>query len=589
MRYYVVLAAVVLAGIVPFASRAVHLDEHIFLHVARSAQTNWLFPQDTPWIFFGTQAANLAAHTHPPVGEYYLALLYSIFGQFQEIPFRLAFSVFAIAAVLGFYNLARRFTPHPFLIALLFAFTPAFFVYSPTMMMDIPMLAFLLVGFALYFGHIQGRRGRLPLASLCFILAVGTGYTALLPLACFFLGLIAARRPFREVAAVCAAPGALALWLVAMMIHFGEFSLARTVGYYASQGSVTRNILATLSFLGGITIFPGLIGGKARTIGSSILIASALTLFASWPSLVYRLWFIVLASSGVMLLAAFVAGARRLTTTGKNHGEAFLTLWVPAVLLFFIVIADMINARYMLLAVSPLYLVLFTDSSERRLISILIPTAALSLTLAYADFIFVNANRDLVEQTVVPLQQQGFRVWSGAESGLRFYLEQRGIVSLSTQDVSPGPGDLVVRHDGLFSYSLSERVATMVTVLKTFTLNDSFPFRTYSAAAGAGFHDSGAGLVPFTFSRESFDRVQVAQMSPLMPEAVWSPEGAILMQNEPEREFQIKIPSNTKIEYEVDGDGVVSVTTDRIRLIKGPSPRIIWRNFRIVPRQFAIQ
>jgi len=41
---------------VPFSSRAVYLDEHIFLNLARSAQTNWLFPQDTPGLFFGIAA-----------------------------------------------------------------------------------------------------------------------------------------------------------------------------------------------------------------------------------------------------------------------------------------------------------------------------------------------------------------------------------------------------------------------------------------------------------------------------------------------------------------------------------------------------
>src|SRR5438128_1818426 len=174
MRNYLLLAAIVLVCVIPFSSRAVYLDEHIYLLLARSAQTNWMFPQDTPELFFGIRYPNFAPHTHPPVGEYVLALLYSLLGRFREVPFRLAFSVFPIVAVLGFYNLARRFTPHPFLIALMLAFSPAFFVYSPTLMMDIPMLAFLLVGFALYFGYVQGQRAHLPLASLCFILAAGT-------------------------------------------------------------------------------------------------------------------------------------------------------------------------------------------------------------------------------------------------------------------------------------------------------------------------------------------------------------------------------------------------------------------------------
>src|SRR5262249_28676692 len=156
------------------------------------------------------------------------------------------FSIFPIAAVLGFYSLARRFTPHPFLVALMLAFSPAFFVYSPTLMMDIPMLAFLLVGFALYFGYVQVHQTYLPVASLCFMRAAGTRYTALFPLGCFFLGLIAARRPLKELIAVAAAPAALALWLAAMTIHFGEFPVAQTVGYFAMQGSRIRNVLAVL-------------------------------------------------------------------------------------------------------------------------------------------------------------------------------------------------------------------------------------------------------------------------------------------------------------------------------------------------------
>src|SRR5438132_1170265 len=110
MKAYLVLAVVVLAGVIPFASRAVFMDEHIFLQIAKSAQTHWLFPQETPGMFFGLPKANFADHTHPPVGEYYLALIYAALGQFREVPFRILFSVFSIVAVFAFYRLAERFT-----------------------------------------------------------------------------------------------------------------------------------------------------------------------------------------------------------------------------------------------------------------------------------------------------------------------------------------------------------------------------------------------------------------------------------------------------------------------------------------------
>jgi 4-amino-4-deoxy-L-arabinose transferase-like glycosyltransferase len=587
MKQYVLLAIVVLAVVVPFSSRAVFMDEHIYIQIARAAQTNWLFPQDTPKLFFGTRWENFSDHTHPPVVEYYLAFLYSILGEFREVPFRLLLLIFPLTAVFAFFQLAQRFTAHPLLVSMLFAVSPAFVVYSPTLMMDVPMLAFLLLGFALFFSYVQGRPRLLPLASICFILAVGTGYTALIPITCFGIGLLAARRPAKELIAVAAAPIAIALWIAIVTIHFGSFPITRMVQYYASQGSIFRNLLATLSFVGALVICPWAVeGGRRVLVLGSIAIASALTLFVSWPSLGYRIWFIMLAASGLAMLARFAAAGLRLVASGRNSGEAFLLLWPPAALLFFIVVADMINGRYILLSVPPLLLMLFREAGQRRLAFTVFATAILSLGLAYADFTFVNSYRAWVDRNVPPLQQQGFTLWSGAESGLRFYLEEKGMVSLATNDAGPRAGDLIVRH-ALFHYSLS--LEPVMTVLKTFTVGSAFPVRTYNAPSAAGLHDSNIGLVPFIVSRAPFDTVEVAQVNPL-PGAVWSPTGPILRQTEAEREFPMNIPSNSKIEYDLDGgDGAVAVTSRGLRLIKGRSPEIVWRNFRIMPRQFVVQ
>jgi hypothetical protein len=588
MKRYALLVVLVLAGIVPFSSRAVFLDEHIYLQIAKSAQTNWLFPQDTPGMFFGIPKANFSDHTHPPVGEYFLAFIYALLGRFQEVPFRILFSVFSIVAVLSFYALARRFTAEPLYVTILFAVTPAFFVYMPTLMMDIPLLAFLLAGFAVYFEHIQGKRWALPIAGLCFVLAAGTGYTAMVPLGCFFLGLLLARRPWKELVCVAAAPAALALWLIAITIHFGSFPLSRTVAFFAAQGSIPLNILATLTFLGGVTVFPWLAVGKK--VSPIVIFIALAAMYAPWPTRVYPIWVAILASSGIAMLTLFVMSAKSLIISGKNNGEAFLLLWIPATLAFFIVVGDMINARYILLTVPALYLVIFRETTERRLISMIVPTAFLSLVLAYADFSFVNANREWVEQTIVPLQQQGFRVWSGAESGLRFYLEQRGAPSLAADDNRPAPADLVVRHAGFpFRYGLSDGLEPLLVVLKTFTLENGFPVRTFNPVARAGMHDSRLGLAPFTLSRAPFDRVQIAEVCAL-PGAVYGPKGPIFKQTQAEQEFEMRVPSNSKIEYEVQGgDGIVAMTDHGFRLIKGNTPAIVWRNFQIVPKQFAVQ
>lgn len=606
MRNYALLALIVLAGIAPFSSRAVYMDEHIFLKLAQSARENWLFPSDTPGIFFGVAVKNFAGHTHPPVGEYYLALMYSVFRRFSEVPFRLGFSIFSIAAVLAFYFIARRFTEEPFLVALLFALSPAFFVMSPTLMMDIPMLAFLILGFAFYFAHLEARRGCLPAAALMFILAAGTGYTALIPISCLLGLMILWRRPWKECLAALVAPLALGAWQVMMAFHFGDLPVARTVGYF-SHANFIANTAAVLSFIGSVALFPWATLLAADTprkqllFPAGVVVASLFSLVIHGHSYSYRLWYIALASSGVIFLAAFALAAKRTIEAGLNRGEALFMLWAPAVLIFFVLIGDMINARYILLVLPPIYLILFRRASRRQLLSAIAPTALLALVLAYADFTYVNSYRDWVRKSVPPLQSEGFRIWSAAESGLRFYLERTGISSLSNRDLRPAGSDLIVRHVSLFRIGLSPDVETVLTVLKTFTLTSSFPVRTFSLEAGAGFHGSNVGIVPFVVSRIPLDRIEIAEVSPLvlqLPQQgvpaedvpAWSPDGVILKQNAPQRVFRAKFPAAGKLEYEIDGgDGVAEREDGAIVLTKSSPATIVWRRLRIVPPEFESQ
>ena len=126
-------------------------------------------------------------------------------------------------------------------------------------------------------------------------------------------------------------------------------------------------------------------------------------------------------------------------------------------------------------------------------------------------------------------------------------------------------------------------------VLKTFTLENGFPVRTFNAASRAGMHDSRLGLAPFTLSRAPFDRLEIAELCPLSG-AVYGPKGPLFRQTEAEREFQMQMPLNSRIEYELQGgDGIVAINDHGFRLIKGKSPVIVWRNFQIVPKQFVVQ
>ena len=588
---YFLLACTVLANIAWFSDRAVFIDENLFLGVARMTREMGILASGD-WLFFGGYTP-LAAHTHSPFGEYCLALLFALFGKFDEQLFRLTFgSVFSILAAVSFYWIARRESRHPTLLTLLFISSPSFFVFSPTLMMDIPMLALLLLGLHWFLDDSDSaaRRGG---AALCFTISVAFGYVALVPLACLLGAALWTRRPARDLMVIATPFFALGVWAVALTAYYGELPFVRTARHFASVGSVTRNMVATPSFLGGVAVFPWLFvlvsGAESRRAHLraavvSVVAAVLLSVFVGWITYRYGIWYIFLASAGLFLILLFGRELPALLQSRRTF-QTFLALAFPAVLLFFIVVGEFISARYVLIAVPWLYLSVLSKVERKPLALLLAGTLLLSMAIATADYRFVNAYRDWVTDNVTSVQTSGIPIWNSGESGLRFYMEQQGAPTLSNVDPRPQGGDLIVRQK-MFRYSLPERIETMLVTLKTWELNDRFPLRTFNQEGGAGFHGSGLGLVPFAVSRRPYDVLEFAQITPLAqtsPAAMWSEDGPILDQKDARISVPMKLPPRTRVEYELQGKGSVRIEDGHVTLEKGQEASIRWRNFRFVP------
>jgi hypothetical protein len=596
-----VLIALILCSVVPFAGRAVYLDEQIYLHIAETAlKKDLLFPQEGPWVQFGIPMANLAGHTHPPLGEYYLALILKILGRFQESPFRLLWMIFPIMTALGFYRLAKRFTADPLLVSCLFAVSPAFFIMSPTLMMDIPMLGFFLIGLGFYLDCIQDNLARLWLCAVFFILAAATGYSILVPMGCLFAWAAANRRPRRELFAIALSPVILLIWFFFMRSRFGFMPASGMIGYLPGHFALTSNFLPTFSFLGGVGFFPWTflaltrISNKRLIAVCSLIAALFLSFFHRWISLPYRFWYVVLAGSGIALLIVFAIKSARPDPLRRHALHSFLVAWVSTALLFFLVVADMVNARYLLLSLPAIFLVTFDRIRRAGAIAAFSATMLLSVLLAIGDYRYVSIYRDWVEQTIGSLQNQGFRVWSASESGLRFYLSRKGIQTLDMHDLRPRGGDLIVRHAS-FRYGLSDQLEPLLISISKTDVRDRYYLRTFVKSAGAGFHDSHFGIVPFSFSREPLDQIEIDEVSPFvlsLPEKVppdyssvpvWFPGGVMLKQVEPEMKFPIKLPRGVKVSYELEGEGSFNISDEGITLKKWNAGPAIWKNFCIIP------
>jgi hypothetical protein len=213
----------------------------------------------------------------------------------------------------------------------------------------------------------------------------------------------------------------------------------------------------------------------------------------------------------------------------------------------------------------------------------------------------VNSYRTWVANSVPKLQEQGFRVYGAAESGLRSYLESAGADTLVADDRRPTGSDIIIRQK-VFQYSLGADIEVMLTELKSFPLEGAFPIRTMGTPSHpvAGFWDSNSGLVPFVFSSEPYDVIRAVQINPLVqhfPQASTDPEQApvfggegepIFKLSQRERFIPMRIPGSIQIQYELaGGEGAVEETAGGLKLINKSGTTIEWRRLRFTPLQWT--
>src|SRR5215510_2820437 len=129
------LIVCVLAANVIFIRQAYHMDDGIYLLLARNAVNSPWSPQDVPTHFEGLYAADLASTEHPiPVTAYYMMLISHLTHGFKEPALHVAFLLFPVVLACAMFALARRYTGHALLASLTLMFLPAVFVLSHTLM-----------------------------------------------------------------------------------------------------------------------------------------------------------------------------------------------------------------------------------------------------------------------------------------------------------------------------------------------------------------------------------------------------------------------------------------------------------------------
>jgi len=164
------LIAITIGFIAPFADKAFHIDDPIFLWTAKHIQSHPTDPYGFKVTWYFDEMEMSAVTKNPPLTSYYIALVAYWVG-WGEKALHLAFLIPAIAVVLGTYSLARRLCERPVLASLIGIITPVFLVSSTTIMSDIMMLAFWVWAIVLWMRGMEGN-DHLLLAVSGFLIAV---------------------------------------------------------------------------------------------------------------------------------------------------------------------------------------------------------------------------------------------------------------------------------------------------------------------------------------------------------------------------------------------------------------------------------
>jgi 4-amino-4-deoxy-L-arabinose transferase-like glycosyltransferase len=531
------LAALSCALLVPFADKAFHIDDPLFVWTAQHILEHPLdfYGFDVNWYGWKEPISDIAQN--PPLVSYYAALVGSLFG-FGERAMHIAFLVPAALLIVGTWRLARRFTELPVLAALIALATPAFLVSSTTVMCDVSMVC-LWVWAVVWWteGIDENRRVKLAGASLAIAAASFTKYFGMcsIPL----LAVYAFARGARWRAMWLVLPvGVLALYQAWTIHLYGHGLLLQAAQYANEQHGRDANprhvaLILGLVFSGGcllplacfahrvwslrtlaVLVVIGIVGALlvvwAPSTGSSVLPASGGMRFAILAQL--SAWCAV--GAGVMLLAVEDLRSKR------DARSLLLALWVIGTFVFACFVNWTTNARS-LLPMVPAVAILIARRLERgadsarseltpRSLAPLIPALAAGLCLVWADARLAAAGKIAAQAIAARPPPTSGRAYFEGHWGFQHYMQALGYEALDFKTFRLEPGDwIAIPHNTVGAHPLPAKTQEVVETLR-------FPvsswISTTSPELSASFYASKLGLLPFAFGPVPDEAYDITRM-----------------------------------------------------------------------------
>jgi 4-amino-4-deoxy-L-arabinose transferase-like glycosyltransferase len=513
-----VLATATLACLIPFAGKALHVDDPLFIWAGRQMQTRWWDPYGFDVNWYGWSIPMFEVTKNPPLASAYIALVISVFG--ESVAFlHLAFLAPAIASVLGTYSLAKCLGAPAFQAALALLAMPVFLVSSTTLMCDVLTLAFWIWAVVFWIRGLDTQRASLlALAGLLAGLSALTKYfgIALVPLLFAYTLARTRGRDWRSLPWLLIPIALAGIFEWATRAFYGHGLLSEAFGYTQENRIASFSVfgikaLAAISFTGGccaiVLICAPLLARSRKWIWGivgAVILALLLWRFplVNNPSRQFALgfaaqWSIWLLAGATVLALPIIEMKRRRTAESW-----LLLLWVLGTF-GFCLFNWTINGRS-ILPMAPAVAILLLRRIEdhgglrRSFRSCAGGGVALSLAVAFADYRLAESDQAAVKEIAqrVETLPKG-AIWFQGHWGFQYYAQANGWRPFESERSQPQSGDLIVLP--VNNTNLQPIPPERVERLLTAELPVVPWVTTMSRTLDAGFYSDQRGPLPFAF------------------------------------------------------------------------------------------
>jgi hypothetical protein len=551
--HYIILAAAVLACLVPFSGKPFNIDDTLFIYEARQIAQHPLDPFGFKVNWY-LDAIPMAYETrNPPLASYYSAAA-AVFVGWSERALHLAFLLPALATIWGTYRVAQRLTNSPLLAAMATLLTPGFLVSANSVMCDTMALALWLWAIIFWVEGFEPQRPRYLAVSVVLItLCALTKYfgIALIPLLAVYS--LARQRRLGSWAWYLLVP-ILALtgyqhWTKAVYgLRMITFAAHIATGVrQARHASTLANALVDLGFVGGCALpaltFAPFIWQRKKIFAVCVLSALAGILISTGrislgetlgPSDFYRHWFLVGVQLTLFIAAGFSVMALAAADTWKRRDadSLLLMLWVFGTFVFTGFVNWTINARSVLPLIPAVGILLARRVDALRAPSMrwrwrpatlaipLVLAGTVSLWLTWADMDLANSARTAATLIEQKTRNQPGTVWFMGHWGFQYYMESSGARAVAVNDPPHRPGDYLAVAE---SARLFEMRPEFVTSRDVIEIPMRLGITTAQNQLGAGFYSADTGPLPFAIGPVPPERYELLRLGmKLIPAATAS-------------------------------------------------------------------